>query len=199
MRTLDKAAVAVILLLVVLSASTWVQPERTGHRPSVLVGEDVDGPTWRLNAANPSLKRLGQEDGTEGSLPSPAASEPVAYETRPPLPVRGSLPRPPVRVVEPHTAGLVGKASWYCSPALPTCHHSYPPGSLVAAACLPLRRVLGPRWRGSYVDVSAGGRSVRVRLVDWCGSKTKTIDLYAAAFERLAPLSRGVVGVVIST
>jgi hypothetical protein len=49
------------------------------------------------------------------------------------------------------------------------------------------------------VNVSAGGRSVRVRLVDWCGSKTKTIDLYAAAFERLAPLSRGVVRVFIST
>jgi hypothetical protein len=52
---------------------------------------------------------------------------------------------------------------------------------MVAAACGKLRRAMGPKWRGKTVTVTTlndGPRSVEVQLVDWCGSTTKTIDLY---------------------
>jgi rare lipoprotein A (peptidoglycan hydrolase) len=48
------------------------------------------------------------------------------------------------------------------------------------------------------VRVTAGGRSVVVRLTDWCGCYgTRLIDLSDDAFSRLAPLSVGLVGVEI--
>ena len=52
---------------------------------------------------------------------------------------------------------------------------------------------MGPGWRGRFVEVNG----VVVQLVDWCGSTSKTIDLYAAPFSMLAPLERGVVAVTV--
>jgi len=50
---------------------------------------------------------------------------------------------------------------------------------MVAAACGKLRSAIGPNWRGKIVTVTnRRGTTVTVRLVDWCGSATKTIDLY---------------------
>jgi hypothetical protein len=43
-----------------------------------------------------------------------------------------------------------------------------------AAACAPLRVAMGPRWRGRVVTVNG----LAVRLVDYCASRTKTIDLF---------------------
>jgi rare lipoprotein A (peptidoglycan hydrolase) len=53
------------------------------------------------------------------------------------------------------------------------------------------------------VLVRAGSRSVRVRLSDWCQcyfrtSRERVIDLSPAAFERLAPLSKGLVKVSVT-
>lgn len=82
-----------------------------------------------------------------------------------------------------------GVASWYC------CTRGFDAGDLVAAAGPALR--VG-HWRGRVVTVSANGRSIRVRLVDWCGCPgRRVIDLQPAAFARLAPLSRGLVDVVV--
>lgn len=88
------------------------------------------------------------------------------------------------------TAPLTGKASWY--PA---------PGS-VAAAGPRLRRALGPGWRGTWVRVSTGKRSVTVRLDDWCQCFKdlpieKVIDLSDDDFSVLAPTSVGSVRVRI--
>ena len=47
------------------------------------------------------------------------------------------------------------------------------------------------------VTVTANGNRVSVKLVDWCGSADKLIDLYAAPFSRLAPLSQGIVTVIV--
>lgn len=85
--------------------------------------------------------------------------------------------------VSAHT--VRGTASWYCSPAIPICMHGYPPGSMVAAACGKLRRAMGKNWRGTSVVVRGPHSSVRVVLVDWCGSKTKLIDLYQEPMSRL--------------
>jgi rare lipoprotein A (peptidoglycan hydrolase) len=66
---------------------------------------------------------------------------------------------------------------------------------MVAAAGSELRR---PGWRGSWVRVHANGRHVDVQLVDWCLCRgSRIVDLYAAAFSRLAPTSRGEIFVTV--
>lgn len=55
---------------------------------------------------------------------------------------------------------------------------------MVAAACGKLRSAL-KNWRGKTVTVSSGGRSVQVKLVDWCGHPTRAIDLYWEPMRRL--------------
>lgn len=90
-----------------------------------------------------------------------------------------------------------GLASWYCKAGVSVCHYRYPPGSMVAAACKKLRVAMGPGWRGRTVVVRASsGRQVTVKLVDWCGSATKTIDLYWEPMHRLG--GTGVLRVKVS-
>ncbi len=85
---------------------------------------------------------------------------------------------------------LGGFATWYTTPGL------------TAAAGPVLRDVLGPDWRGQWVEVESGSRSVTVRISDWCACRNRhglptLIDLSDAAFRELAPLSAGVVRVSI--
>lgn len=67
---------------------------------------------------------------------------------------------------------------------------------MVAAACGKLRAAMGKDWRGKTVTVTSGTRSVRVKLVDWCGSKDKLIDLYREPMRRLG--GSGVLRVTVS-
>ena len=95
----------------------------------------------------------------------------------------------------PDTAtAVVGVASWYCSNTS-ACTRGYPPGTLAAAAGPALR--VGD-WRGRIVTVRANGRSVNVQLVDWCACPRRVVDLYRAAFARLADPSRGVLRVEVT-
>ena len=82
---------------------------------------------------------------------------------------------------------LTGKASW----------HATGRDSLYAAACFPLRAALGRGWRGRRVLVAYGRKAIEVVLNDFCASRDKTIDLSDEAFGYFAPLSRGVVKVVV--
>lgn len=66
-----------------------------------------------------------------------------------------------------------------------------------AAAGPALRQALGPHWRGVVVTVSANGHAIRVKLADWMRAD-RLIDLSAASFRQLAPLSQGVVTVTVS-
>lgn len=66
---------------------------------------------------------------------------------------------------------------------------------MVAAACGKLRSAMGSHWRGKTVTVSTKTRTVSVKLVDWCGSKDKTIDLYYAAMVKLG--GSGVLAVTV--
>ena len=100
--------------------------------------------------------------------PTPAATRVIA-----PRPT----PRPSPVIVRGHRA-VDGLASWYCSPAAPTCVPGYSPGSMVAAACARLRVAMGSEWRGRVVEVSYATRHVTVTLVDECASTSKLIDLY---------------------
>jgi hypothetical protein len=104
------------------------------------------------------------------------------------------------------TAKRFGQASYYCNNDLrradrSDCHYKYPDrvgsAQLYAAAGPPLKRMLGADWRGTRVTVLGNGHFVRVTLVDSCACPTRVIDLYADAFERLKPLSAGVLDVVV--
>ena len=68
---------------------------------------------------------------------------------------------------------------------------------MVGAACGKLRAAMGPNWRGKTVLVRSSDQQVTVKLVDWCGSKDKLIDLHPGAFKELGPLSRGVLRVTV--
>ncbi len=96
-----------------------------------------------------------------------------------------------------------GSASWYCKAGSSACHHAYPdrPGKAdhYAAAGPRVRRMFGGDWRGRNVIVSANGRSVVVKLIDFCRCPSRVLDLYADVFARLAPLSQGVVDVRVSS
>ena len=88
------------------------------------------------------------------------------------------------------TPAVGGVATWYDTA----------PGQ--AAAGPTLRELLGSDWRGQRVTVSANGRSVTVKLTDWCACGSRhghdtLIDLDDADFARLAPLSAGVVEVSV--
>ncbi len=89
------------------------------------------------------------------------------------------------------TPAIGGVATFY---AAPTAHD--------AAAGPLLRELLGPKWRGQWVTVTAGSHSVTVRVTDWCAcgmrhGKETLIDLDSRSFAFLAPLSQGVVEVRI--
>lgn len=71
-----------------------------------------------------------------------------------------------------------------------------------AAAGPALRLKLGPHWRGQWVTVHHAGRSLRVRLSDWCAcgqrhGRPTLIDLDDSGFALLAPRSEGVIEVSI--
>lgn len=117
------------------------------------------------------------------SSPSPTRTRPVAT----PKPRPAATPRPRT------SRSVSGTATWLCGKR---CTIGYPPGSMVAAAGSELQ--VG-NWRGRWVTVTSGGNAVRVRLVDSCLCRgNRIIDLYVAAFSRLAPTSRGVIPVRVS-
>ena len=92
---------------------------------------------------------------------------------------------------------LSGQASWYCRPGVSRCTRGFGWRGHYAAACAPLRRLLGSGWRGRTVLVSRGGLTVRVRLIDHCRSNRRLVDLYGSVFDDFAPLSVGVIRVTI--
>jgi hypothetical protein len=128
----------------------------------------------------------------------------IIKETRPPIIQVDPKPKVEIKskpVVPVTSRSIRGKASWYCSVSKPICHYKYPPGSMVAAACGKLRRAMGGEagkyWRGKTVRVETSKTNfVYVKLVDWCGSKDKTIDLYWAPMSKLG--GTGVLDVRIS-
>ena len=84
-------------------------------------------------------------------------------------------------------ASVTGTATWY----------RWHPHQ--AAAGPSLRKALGRNWRGKWVNVTAHGRTIRVKLTDWCAcGHGRVIDLDKASFAALAPPSVGVLRVVVS-
>ena len=136
--------------------------------------------------------------------PSPIAGlHDYAVPLRRPAPTATPSPSPSARATRVPAAGqaLTGSGSGSIDPShqlagLASWHATGRSGAY-AAACRPLRRAMGPGWRGQRVLVAMGRRAVEVTLNDWCGSRTKTIDLSDEAFRYFAPLSRGVLRVEV--
>lgn len=155
-----------------------------------------------LSAAEPSVPERYQDfrpvDLPQLPTTEPDVTAPVIYEGF--VIERNSERKPRIQpqaermkiAIEPkirsgnsqNSSSVKGVASWYCKAGVSVCHYQYGPGSMVAAACGKLRAAL-PNWRGKTVTVSSGGRSVQVKLVDWCGHPSRVIDLYWEPMRRL--------------
>ena len=124
----------------------------------------------------PGAHRAFYEPAATSARPAPAR-EPVARAV--PKPERRVPASPPTRAAVANAAHvLAGVASWYCRAGRSVCPAGWGPGFMGAAACAPLRAAMGPGWRGRVVSVTANGRLVTVKLVDYCASTGKTIDLF---------------------
>lgn len=131
----------------------------------------------------------------------PSAKPQVSLRPAKPRVIAKATPKPTAKpiIARKTSHSIRGKASWYCnyddsSYVRSVCHYKYPDdggADLYAAACYKLRVAMGPNWRGKYVTVSGNGNTVRVRLIDYCASKDKTIDLYRDSMDRLGPSSGG--------
>lgn len=195
-QILGRLGLSVFLVMVVVMPALSVQPSVVREVP-----DDQFSPVTPLMTDFP--------DKREGNKLIPIIGDEIKdfsvdnLRTIPPILVPVASPRwvdKGVVVAPPGKHSLTGKASWYCKAGVSVCHYKYPPGSMVAAACGKLRRAMGGRdkdWRNKFVTVmdNKSGRSVRVRLVDYCASEDKTIDLYWEPMRQLG--GTGVLNVTI--
>lgn len=215
MRFARKAVALVVVGAVALSAP-WPAQDPTG--PYVTRPVDLSRPLTRAASdpeptgapAPPGTERATEEvEGgdseagatpTAGASPHPRASlRPTARGPRPTARARGTARRA-VAPVHPQRAigrRVVGAVSWYCKPGRSACTRGYSAAGAYAAAGPRIRQLLGPAWRGRRVVVTSGGRSVVVTLVDWCACGGRLLDLYAGAFDDLAPLGSGLIRVAV--
>jgi hypothetical protein len=181
------------------------------HREVIVIGVAL---TWFI---------LGFAIGRASAAPRPAvqaipaasiqvASRTTELRTEAPseqavLPDAATTPTPPPTVAaspQPTRHGRVsvsGFATWYCNSdprrgRVSRCRAGYPDRPGVADLYAGVSPDLA-RFRGELADVCWHDRCVRVRVIDCDCQAVDSIDLYADAFERLAPLSRGRIAVTI--
>jgi len=126
----------------------------------------------------PRLARWPVEPVERPSPPTPSAAVEPGARSEPSLPARSG-----------HSIEV--SITWYCKPNVSRCTAGYP-ASCYCAAASPDLLALG--WRGKLVNVTANGRRVTVRIVDCSCQAHRSVDLFAVAFDDLAPLSRGRIG-----
>jgi len=154
----------------------------------------VGVPHFALNEKYESAKTLDTDDEIREHI----AIIPGTSTTRMRMDVDVPIPSPHVEAIS-GPGSIKGKASWYCNYDDPdyvfsVCHYKYPDGpgpDYYAAACGKLRRAMGSDWRGKRVGVIGNGRATVVRLIDYCASEDKTIDLYRDAMDALGPSGGG--------
>jgi hypothetical protein len=180
-----------VLLLVGLVATPRSEPDGQSQVGAGETRQTLSGASQNVRADGSGEHKTGAA-GTLGTDWETAINRTHSYGLASPV-TESDAPSRPVR----------GYATWYDAPSPQD-----------AAAGPSLRKALGRHWRGSTVRVTSGGRSVTVRLTDWCacGPRHRTptvLDLDDVAFERLAPqswdpvddgpfLSQGVVRVRVS-
>jgi hypothetical protein len=143
---------------------------------------------FAMPAAQPDIGDFQEED-IRSFAPRANPDQPVQAES-----VLKPTPKPePTPPPNPsHSAS--GRAAWYCNNGS-GCPAGYS-GGLYAAAGAALR--VG-NWRGRVVTVCGNGNCINVKLVDWCAcGGARIIDLFGAAYGRLAPLSTGTLAVKVS-
>lgn len=190
--------VGIIIILPFIVATAAAQPPSGFRRISPEEFAPVQIPAGGMDLATPrpdTAAILDYFTVEDRHFPMPPKSQP-----QPPPKVKTivATKKPTAGTSAVATTGhsVNGQASWYCKAGVSICHHSYPPGSMVAAACGKLRSAMGGGWRGKTVTVASNGRTITVRLVDWCGSRTKLIDLYWEPMSRLG--GKGVLTVKVS-
>lgn len=178
------------------------------------LGPRIDNATpqiakWQLSSLGPRAQRdtpsahqrpAGIQSG--GSAPRRSTSAPGVLQA---APLVGATPKAhaPVVWAQRPTAGggmdapspatqVAIRATWYCDPPRSRCTRGFPAGGMYAAISPDLRA-----WTGRLVEVCLGSRCVTVRVID-CDCRTEHgIDLYAAAFRRLADPGIGVLTVTL--
>ena len=162
-----------------------VAPSQT-EVPSVDTRPIVDPLRPAFGGASPSPHRTARAR----IPPSAARVVPIPRPTR--RPSSRSVSSPPPNLDH----SVAGIATWFCVPGVSACTAGYPASGMYAAAGPGLR--IG-HWQGRSVLVCGNGHCITVRLIDWCqcGNGAHLIDLYGAAFRRLAPTSAGIVHVTV--
>jgi hypothetical protein len=79
-----------------------------------------------------------------------------------------------------------GTATWYCLPGQSACPWMASGGNYAAAGPAVRKLLCGSTsctsWRNKYVTVSGNGKTLRVKLIDWCAcGGDHIIDLFADA------------------
>ena len=161
----------ILLGATVRGAAGPSQPSATGPGVAVEAAPPTAGPI-------PRLARWPVEPVERPSPPTPSAAVEPGARSEPSLPARSG-----------HSIEV--SITWYCKPNVSRCTAGYP-ASCYCAAASPDLLALG--WRGKLVNVTANGRRVTVRIVDCSCQAHRSVDLFAVAFDDLAPLSRGRIG-----
>lgn len=189
---------------------TWKNPRYVG--PALAAGVSLLIATASF-AAGPTRHEVLLPQAVFEPLPDPVlvSDPPVAPRVFADSPVLGpgpvvpgptqprTVPRaepvvvPVAPSVRSSSASYSGVASWYCRPPTSRCTAGYSGGMYAA-----IRKDL-LFLRGQVVTVCAGSDCIEVTVIDCnCGPNANLIDLYSDAFQRLAPLSIGVVRVTVS-
>ena len=175
------ALAAVLLLIVILVALGIVfPPHAASDQPAAATAVPLSAFEPVRSSGNPVASGYVHAGpaAPPASNPTPAPSAPT------PAPSLRAVPRlAAVRAAAPQAsvASVTGIASWY----------HYVPGE--AAAGPALRAALGAGWRGRSVKVNG----IPVTLSDFMRAD-RLIDLDAATFARLAPLSQGLTEVTVA-
>jgi rare lipoprotein A (peptidoglycan hydrolase) len=175
-----------------------VASARPPSEPAVLTAADFHPIV--VGAPNDAATKALTNDGAIARLEPRAPIADFAEGTRSfaprPTPEQVNAARVQVKTIPLRLTGkhASGSATWYCKAGVSACHSQYAGGMYAAAG--PALRV--GDWRGRRVQVCGGGNCVVVTLIDWCAcGGSHIIDLYSAAFQRLAPLSSGAIQVSV--
>jgi len=161
-------------------ADTTAPP--TSPTPTVALGD------WDMQAAG---KWLAAELASQTPRPTPTATPTPRPKPRAtPKPKPRAAPKP-VALRTSHKTTVT--ATWYCLPGTSRCPRGRS-GGLYAAISPDLASLRGKLVRACY-----RGSCVVVKIIDCLCSRLHGIDLFADAFVKLAPLSKGSLrGVTIS-
>lgn len=183
--------ISILFLLSCTNVTTGYEPTKLEHissdsfrpvivssSPDIAIIPDFPAPSASAKPTPKVVKNVAKVEPKVVKEPKPKGPRPVTFD-----------------------GGIIkGRATYMCNGnGNNNCHYKYPDtpdADFYAAAGPAIRKMLGPGWRNEYIKVMKGNHSVTIKLVDWCECHKGTaderiLDLYADAFEELAPLWKG--------